>query len=226
MSVTILIVEKIGSIKELTLKSYNELELYKKAGFKTQDNFKCHAQWNIEKLNNKNYYISVFGKKNGRANQENKYEFPPPIDNLLLFGNCIIVNKDKNGNIDSLSEKEWDSIYEYLFDGFDDIDKDSDNDDDYDDEEDDIPKTKNGYIKDGFVVDDDEVEEEDEEEDDEEEDDEEDEEIIKSKSKKSNKISKDKSKNKKNVDNIFIKLTETQENYLDCTSELCEEEYI
>jgi hypothetical protein len=48
------------------------------------------------------------------------------FENLLLFVNCIIVNKDKNGNIDSLSEKEWDSIYEYLFDGFDDIDKNSD----------------------------------------------------------------------------------------------------
>jgi len=226
MTCTILIVEKIGSIKEVSLKSYNESELYKKAGFKIQEDFKCRAQWNIDSLNNKSYYISVFGKITGRANQENKYEFPPPIDNILMFGNCIIVNKDKNNNISSLSEEEWESVYEYLFGGFDDIDEKDSDDEEYDDEDEDIPKTKNGYLKDGFVVEDDD-EEEDDEEDDEEEDEEDEEEIVKSKLKKSKIISKEKSKNKKKeLETIFTKITEVQDNYLDCTSELSEEEYM
>jgi hypothetical protein len=223
MTFTILIVEKFGSIKESSLKTYNESELYKKAGFKIQDDFKCRAQWNIDSLNNKSYYISVFGKITGRANQENKYEFPPPIDNILMFGNCIIVNKDKNNNISSLSEEDWESVYEYLFGGFDDIDEKDSDDEDYEDD-DDIPKTKNGYLKDGFVVEDD---EEEDEEDDEEEEEEEEEENIKSKLKKLKIISKEKSKNKKKeLETIFTTITEVQENYLDCTSELSEEEYM
>jgi len=226
MSFNILIVEKSGIIKETSLKSYNETELYKKAGFKTRDDFKCRAQWNIDSLNNKSYYISVFGKITGRANQENKYEFPPPIDNTLMFGNCIISNKDKNNSPCSITEEEWETVYEYLFGGFDDIDEKDSDDEDYE-EDDDIPKTKNGYLKDGFVVDDDE-DDDDDDDDDDEQDDHEDEFVIKSKLKKTKLVFKEKSKNKKKeIDTIFTKITgDTEENYLDCTSELCEEEYM
>ena len=95
--VTILIVDKTGTIKESAVKTYDEAELYKKAGFKTPEDFKLRSQWNVEDVNSKSYSISVFGKVTGRANQENKYDFPPPIDTVLFFGNCIIVNKDSSG---------------------------------------------------------------------------------------------------------------------------------
>ena len=41
----LLIVEKNGSIKESVLKSWNEEELYKKAGFKTNQGFKLATTW-------------------------------------------------------------------------------------------------------------------------------------------------------------------------------------
>jgi len=80
----VIIIEKTGSIKELNIKNYNEEELYKKTGFKSSDGFKIATTWNVV-VKEKSYIISVYGKTNGRANSENKYEFPPPIDNTLFF---------------------------------------------------------------------------------------------------------------------------------------------
>jgi hypothetical protein len=231
--ITILVVDRSGSIKETTLKTYDESELYKKAGLKSAEGFKCYAEWNIEELNDKSYSISVFGKTTGKANQENKYDFPPPIDSTLFFGSCIIVNK-KDDKVVSIEEEEWDAIYDYLFGGFEDIgDEDSEEEDD---EDDGLPRTKEGYVKDDFVVDDDEDDDEydDEEEEEEEEDDDEEEVYTKKKTTKSSgKKSKAETKGgkatkgKKNTApvNVFTSVTE-EDNYLDCTSELSEEEYI
>jgi hypothetical protein len=231
--ITILVVDKTGSIKEVSLKSYDESELYKKAGLKSADGFKCYAEWNIEELNDKSYSISVFGKTDGKANQENKYDFPPPIDTSLFFGSCIIVNKNGEKAV-SITIDEWDSVYDYLFGGFDDL-GDEDSEEDEEDEDDELPRTKEGYVKDDFVVDDDYDEEDDEEEDEEEDEDDEDddeEKVFTSKKKtlkkKPQKTIKGKAseKGKKTVPiNVFMNVTE-EENYLDCTSELVEEEYI
>uniref|UniRef100_A0A6C0JHR7 Uncharacterized protein n=1 Tax=viral metagenome TaxID=1070528 RepID=A0A6C0JHR7_9ZZZZ len=228
--VTILVVDKAGTIKEVSLKSYDENELYKKAGLKTAEGFKCYAEWNIEDLNDKSYCVSVFGKITGKANQENKFDFPPPIDNTLFFGSCIIVNK-KNEKATSITVDEWDSVYDYLFGGFEELgDEDSEEEED-DDEDDGLPRTKDGYVKDDFVVDDDE-EEEDEEEEEEEEDDDEEEEVyvkkVKSNKKPKNaEKGKPDKKNKKNtvIANVFTSINQ-EETYLDCTSELSEEEYV
>jgi hypothetical protein len=216
----IIIVEKLGSIKQVNFKNYDENELYKKAGFKTAEGFKCHTSWTID-MDSKKYTISVYGKTIGKANQENKYEFPPPIDNTLFFGNCVIVKKlESNSNeVVDLSESAWNEIYETLYGGFEDL---GDEDSEEDDEDDDIPRTKTGYAKDGFVVDDD---EDVDDEDDEDIDDDEEEEIpVKPKSKRVTK-----SKKTTAIKSIFD-LKPIEEtivvNYLDCTSELVEEEYV
>ena len=232
--ITILVVDKSGTIKEVSLKSYDESELYKKAGFKTKDDFAYRASWNVEEINNKNYSVSVFGKITGRANSENKYEFPPPIDNTLFFGSCVIVNKNNDNQAVSITEEEWESVYEYLFGGFEDIgDKDSD-DIDSEDEDEGIPRTKEGYVKDDFIVDDDEEEDDIEDDEPEEEEDNDDEEEYKpktktKKSKLKSKSIKDKSstsKKKGGIEKLFVKSADIEESYLDCTSELKEEEYI
>jgi len=241
-SVTVLSIEKNGEVKEVVIKNYNETELYKKAGFKTGDGFKCYTTWDLE-LDEKLYSISVFGKTKGRANQENKYEFPPPIDNTLFFGNCIIVNKNDDSPV-NINLKEWESIYEQLYGGFEDIGDEDSLEEDDDDES--GPRTKAGYLKDGFVVDDDvedveDVEEdEDEEDEDEEEDEEEDDDIPKKKIQKTKNLIKSKLNLKKSKKSdkksetikkpltLFEKLTtlKNDETYLDCTSELSEESYV
>ena len=123
MSLSIIIIEKGGSLKTLTVKEYNESELYKKCGFKKDDGFAIRTEWSKIKIDGNLYSVSVFAKINGKANMENKYDFPPPIDNDLYFGSCALVCKIKD--IESgdytycpLTIDLWNKIYEKLFGGF------------------------------------------------------------------------------------------------------------
>jgi len=175
---SILIVEKTGTLKCLSIKDFKEEELYKKCGFKKADNFLKEAEWNV-KYDGKKYSIQVFAKSEGRSNSENKYDFPPPIDNKLFFGSCAIVASLKNENgtkvYADLSVLLWSKIYDKLFGGFEDLTLTTAEDDEEEDELANVPKekkTKQGYLKDGFVVDSSETEnsKSDDEEDDDEED--------------------------------------------------------
>jgi len=218
---SILIVEKVGSIKQVSMKSVVETELYKKAGLKVADGFKCYTSWSVEYAK-RQYTISLYGKTTGRANYENKYEFPPPVDNILFFGNCILIAKSSEGDIMDLTQDMWEKIYETLYGGFDDIGE-EDSDSECDSEAEEVGKhTKNGYVKDGFVVDDDEDETEESEEDENDEDeDDEDGYIAPTK-----KESKPKKTGSAKIKNAFELQNVQEENYLDCTSELSEESYL
>ena len=195
---TVLLIEKGGKIRESLLKNFDEAELYKKGGFKTADGFECATQWELT-LHGKPFVISLYGKTKGRAGYENKYDFPPPVDNTLFFGTCILVNHVKSSTeCGTLKLEEWKMIYDSLFKGFRDIDDESS-----EEEEDDevCEKTKEGYHKDGFIVDDDDTETED----------------IKPVSKKS-KVEK-----KQKTQTLFDKIPETDE-ITSC--ELMEEPYL
>ena len=155
----IIIVERLGSLKTLSIKDFKHEELYKKCGFKKSDDFMKQTEWNV-KSDGKKYLIQVFAKTEGRANSENKYDFPPPIDNKLFYGCCAIVAHIKNGDgsklYTNLSLPMWEKIYEKLFGGFEDLGATAAEDDNEEDELENVPKhkkTKNGYLKDGFVVD-------------------------------------------------------------------------
>lgn len=158
--VKIIIIEKNGNVKEMEIKNFKEDELFKKCGFKKCEDFLKHHEWNNIKIDGNKYSILMYGKTDGRANSENKYDFPPPIDNKLFFGNCALVAKIKkekeNYNYTNLTLNLWNKIYEKLFGGFEDLTTNAVNDEEEEDELDNIPKhkkTKHGYLKDGFVVD-------------------------------------------------------------------------
>ena len=157
MPVKILIVEKDGSVKEYDWKKFNDEDIYKKANLKKSDNFKLHTTYHaiVKESNGEKtkYDIDVYGKDSGRANMENKYEFPPPIDNTLFFGNCVLVSRDKEKNPIDLTSNKWEKIYEVLYGGFEDLNS-VDTHSSSTDEDEDIPLTKSGYAKDGFVVED------------------------------------------------------------------------
>jgi hypothetical protein len=219
MTVTILIVEKGGTIQECELKTYNEAELYKKAGLKSATGFELQTEWGAE-IDGKTYSVSVFGKDSGRAGQENKYEFPPPIDSVLLFGSCVLVNKINNQAV-SISRAEWTKVYEHLFGGFDDIGG-EDSELSEDDVDDDVSRTKEGYVKDDFIVDDDEDYESEESE--EEDETSEEEIVVKKKPAAKKPATKKPSAKAKKIENVFQIARE--DNYLNCEDELSEEEYL
>ena len=64
---TIIIVEKGGSLKSLAIKDFKLEELYKKCGFKKGDDFLKQTEWSA-KYEEEKYYIEVFAKTDGRPN--------------------------------------------------------------------------------------------------------------------------------------------------------------
>jgi hypothetical protein len=156
---TIIIVEKVGTLKALSIKDFKVEELYKKCGFKKGEDFLKQVEWNA-KYDGKKYFIEVYAKTDGRGNSENKYDFPPPIDSKLFFGSCAILAylKQEDGSklYTDLSLALWNKIYEKLFGGFEDLAATAAEDEEEEDELVNVPKekkTKQGYLKDGFVVD-------------------------------------------------------------------------
>ncbi len=154
---TILLVDKTGQIKEQFFKDLSICELYKKCNYrKLDENFCQKCKWNI-KYKKTSYCICIYGKSEGKANNENKYEIPPPYDKNLLFGTIAIVNL-KDDKIGSITEELWNILYEKLYGGFEDLDATIEEDENEIDELNDVDKkdkTKSGYLKDSFVVDDD-----------------------------------------------------------------------
>lgn len=157
---TIIIVDKGGSLKTLTVKDYKVEELYKKGGFKKAEGFTLQVEWPV-KIDGQRYLIQMYGKLEGKSNMENKYDFPPPVDNNLYFGSCVLVGmlRDESNNRShiNLSVELWNKIYEKLFGGFEDLALTCAEDDDEEDELKSVPKNmktkKGGYLKDGFVID-------------------------------------------------------------------------
>jgi hypothetical protein len=157
MLTQIILVNKDGSIKECKALNVTRDDLYKKCGYKKPDGFDKRVEWKVK--DGEKMRIEVWAKDKGKANTENKYDFPPPIDNVLYFGTCAVILTDNKGEIKNLSVVAWNKYYETFFGGFEEINEDDDDEDEDNEDKDeltDIPKkmkTKGGYLKDGFVVD-------------------------------------------------------------------------
>ena len=151
-------VNKVGIINEVTMRSNDVKEIYKKCGFKNNNNFSHEHSWEIT-VDGNVYKVSVYAKNNGRALNENKYELPPPIDTNLYFGNIAITcyNKKLDEYID-LTKNLWLQIYNNLMGGFEDITQTDDEEEEFEEDMYDTDElTNEGYLKDGFVVDDNEL---------------------------------------------------------------------
>ena len=160
--VKVVVIDKNSNKKETAL-NYEHSEFYKKCNYRNNNNFDVRHTWEF-KENGETYYVSVFAKDKGRANSENKYDLPPPVDSNLYYGTIMLVKTFTNENFDSdnldnLSLEQWEKCYEKLFGGFESLGEDDSEETDELDEISDSEKTKEGYHKDGFVVDDDEEDE-------------------------------------------------------------------
>ena len=166
----IVIVSKSGSLSECIVETNKEATLEeltnilsKKCGNKKSDGFGCYHTYKYKNKKKKVngaapvLYIDVWCKTDGRAGQENKYELPPPIDEIIIFGNMALVARIDQQTACDLSIECWTKIYEKLFGGFEDLAATAQEDENEIDELAFVPaskKTANGYLKDGFVVDD------------------------------------------------------------------------
>jgi hypothetical protein len=156
---TLLIIDKSGTPKVLSVKDFKIEDLYKKCGFKKPDGLEKRHVW-VTKCDKISYRISVYAKDDGKANSENKFEFPPPIDNSLFFGSCAVLVEHKNVAGEyvptTVTMDIWDKLYEKMYGGFENLGDTCKADEDESDELEAIPKSKKtatGYLKDGFIVD-------------------------------------------------------------------------
>ena len=147
-----ILIDKTGELKEVKI---NDMEnLYKTCKLKKPDNFELRHTWKV-KLKGEKYKIILYAKDEGRANTENKYDLPPPIDNDLFFGSMLVIGNNDDDEIIDMSIELWEQIYEKLFGGFENLKDTAKEDEEEEDELENIPdnmKTKEGYLKDGFIV--------------------------------------------------------------------------
>jgi hypothetical protein len=156
----IVLVEKTGELKSCKYVAGKD-ELYKKCKFKKDENFELRHTWSTKKDKFSFKSVSLYARDSGKANTENKYDLPPPIDSILYFGCIALVAQNGSGEYVNLSVEEWEKFYEDLFGGFENLADTAIEDENEEDELANIPaemKTKSGYLKDGFVVDDNEGE--------------------------------------------------------------------
>jgi hypothetical protein len=159
------IVEKNGDLKTSKVKDFRLEDLYRKCGFKKQEGFNVIQTYEIELRPNETHsdvddiqvasIIKLYGKQEGRGGNENKHDFPSVND--LIFGTCALVGFNSVGDVIQFTKEEWRRIEEQINGGYEDLDATAEADENEEDELDGIPdelKTKEGYLKDGFVVDD------------------------------------------------------------------------
>jgi len=159
--VSVVLIEKNGNLSETKIKEFLKENLYKKCRFRKPDGFDQRCLWNV-KINGERITVVLYGRTHGKAGSENKYDMPPPVDTTLFFGPLLLVryeNDDDNtlSTPIDLTCDVWDKVYEKLFGGFEDLSATALEDEEEVDELAELPsemKTKNGYLKDGFVVDD------------------------------------------------------------------------
>lgn len=154
--VNIILIEKTGELKTSKYVSEKD-ELYKKCKFKKDENFVLRHSWTTKKDKFPFKKVSLYARDIGKANTENKYDFPPPVDTILYFGCCALVAQSDNDEYVDLSIESWEKFYEDLFGGFENLADTAQEDENEEDELENVPaemKTKSGYLKDGFVVDD------------------------------------------------------------------------
>ena len=111
--VKVVIIQKGGDCKTQELKKCVFSELYKKCGFRNNNNFKKIISWKIVYKKN-NLFINLFAKDNGRATTENKFDLPPPIDNNLYFGSMVLVACSNKNTEDNCIDLDVDIIQSYI----------------------------------------------------------------------------------------------------------------
>ena len=151
MPVKLVLIQKDGRLKDATIKTFKLADLYKKCKFKNDSDFVGRATWKHGEK-----FVTLFAKDAGRAGGENKYDLPPPVDTTLYFGTMVVISHNQNvpsdDNMEDITVEGWKALYSRLFKGFEDLgDVDSFSEEEYHHPD---TLTKEGYLKDGFVVED------------------------------------------------------------------------
>lgn len=73
----------------------------------------CDFEWNDN-------LVSIYGWTEGSESKINRHDLPPPIDNILYYGDILVI-KHENGKLKDFSKLDYNKFYDDAFGGFDDI---------------------------------------------------------------------------------------------------------
>jgi hypothetical protein len=80
--------------------------------------------------------LMLWGWKDGKAGTENKHDLPPPHDEILLFGDVLVIAEDVEFTVD-----QWLAFYDDAFKGFEELgdeDTDEEEEEEVEEEEDEV----------------------------------------------------------------------------------------
>jgi len=99
--ITILMIEKDGSITEKKIKSVEKL--YSICNYRNNNNFELLYAWRND------FIYELYGKRKGKAVCENKAILPDPLKEEQFFGTLCIL-KRVNNQLANLTLNEWETI--------------------------------------------------------------------------------------------------------------------
>ncbi len=153
---SMIIIDMDGNEEEEYIETSDLTRISMLCGFNNSKSFKHIHAWHLDKDENiienhdKDLFLHLYASTKGHHENINKFELPPPIDNVIYYGYIGIILEDEDHQLYHLDKNTWKKCYEALYNGFYDLgesdtdegerDVDTDNDEEYDDDDD-----ENGY---------------------------------------------------------------------------------
>lgn len=150
-SINVIVVDKTKKITMKKIKNIQISDIHKIT--KNTKSTWIHA-WKCD-----DNYLHIYGSIHGNAGKENLFELPPPVDNVLCFDSLLcILSKSKTKpessveHVVNIHVRKFNMIMDTLFGGYESLNSDDSIISSEDDEYYEYEHTKEGYAKDGFVV--------------------------------------------------------------------------
>jgi hypothetical protein len=112
MSVTIIVIDKNGIMKQQNVKHLTQDTIYKKCGLRNAIGFHRRHVWYIHTMEVDT--VEVWSCDTVKSGQDNKYELPAPLETKVYYGSMALISVQSDGTFGNLSLNTWTQIYENL----------------------------------------------------------------------------------------------------------------
>lgn len=112
MSVSIIVIDKNGIMKQQNVKNLTQDTIYKKCGLRNSNGFHRRHVWYIHTMDIDT--VELWSCDTVKSGLDNKYELPPPLENKVYYGSMALISVQNDGTFENLTLNMWAQIYENL----------------------------------------------------------------------------------------------------------------
>ena len=105
-------IKKDGTCKSVLDKNFEIENLFKKCGFRKNDDFVLVTTKDVI-YNGNNYILEVWGRNKGDNSNINLFEFIGFNNKTTIYGTCAVICK-LNSNIVNINNDMWDKMYNII----------------------------------------------------------------------------------------------------------------